>query len=207
MSSCRTARRDATTAAERRTPIASRRASRLYAPDDLAVARAAWTGRRHGPYRVRRPVTYRPGNAARWKTNEDGMSRLAARGPCRRTSGKHAAVRPVPRRLSRVSAQQRLDGHGGSAVRPTKGLRRSDEHQGRRALHADVHRSRRPRARPDLRRRARRRTSPSSGAGGGSPSTRLASRLPSRASGSWRAQLSRGTCLPTRLRATRRSSR
>ena len=51
----------------------------------------------------------------------------------------------------RIAARQLWDDTAASELRRRQGLRRSDEHQGHRALHADVHRPGRPRARPDVR--------------------------------------------------------
>ena len=138
------------------------------------------------PVEVRRTDVHAAGSGG-WKTHRAGMERLIAAGrvaPSGKTLWLTSAFAddfPVIR-LTNLWTDTRI------RSRARQDLRRPDAHQGHRAVHADVHRPRRPRARPDLRQRHDRVRGRAVGASLDHRSTPRGSRLRWPASGSWAAQ-------------------
>ena len=109
----------------------------------------------------------------------------------------------VSRRLSDVMTINDLGLTLVGGFTDDKDLCRSDEHEGRRALHSHGHRPRRPRARSDLRFRHHRLLSPSNGAAAGSRLTPRAWRWRWPVPASW-ARAIRFTCWPIPAKASSR---
>ena len=134
------------TARVRRTPILRFRWRTIFRTDNLRLQRVR---RRRSVFEVeidgRR---FNPTAGKSWKTN----AKACGAGRCgpAHASGAHAPVRPLPRRLSRSAKLKNLWTDTGTGFADREGLRRADQHEGRRAMHAHDHRPRRPRPRPDL---------------------------------------------------------
>ena len=93
-----------------------------------------------------------PRTAVDWRVeaHREGMERLSWQGSFA-VAGNTLRYCALLRRLAGSQALTNIWTDLGRRIRRRQHLCRPDEHQGRRALHADGDRSRRPRARPDLR--------------------------------------------------------
>ena len=96
--------------------------------------------------------TYQAARKSDWKTNDEGMERLRCWAGRLIGSGNTLRYVRYHRRFPAYPLNNFWDDTGTRASRP-EDLRRPDEHQGHRALHAHDHRPRRPGPRPDVRHR------------------------------------------------------